>query len=378
MIEFWAVLAALVGVVAVLVIVVVRNAAPTGQVPHDDRSRLRECFRRGSLGDVPPFVLLEAMRERRATGRLTLRSDGQPPISLYYLFGHLFHAVSGVEEGEQVVLHALNLSTGDFEFTPTMRLPEEESVSTPLWELFDKRAGRHILRDGSIESRAERPSRSDPRLPLTMRRGSLTEMPVASLLASLEQERASGKLTIEGNNGPATLYFINGHLYHAVDDGAVGDEAVIRALNRTSGAFDFDPRARLPADDTVASTIPDLVARAGEQGSHQSTLSTSSPSLPLPDRGSLGGVPVSSVLEALSRASASGRLMLFDDGRPPSVLYFLHGQLYHAFGDGAVGDEAVIRALRRSTGEYEFHAAAWLPDQSSVISSLPQLIAGSR
>lgn len=70
--------------------------------------------------------------------------------------------------------------------------------------------------------------------------------------------------------------------------------------------------------------------------------------------------------------------MLFDDGRPPSVLYFLHGQLYHAFGDGAVGDEAVIRALRRSSGEYEFNAAAWLPDQSSVISSLPQLIAGSR
>ena len=109
MIEFWAVLAALVGVVAVLVIVVVRNAAPTGHMRPDDRSRLRECFGRGSLGDVPPFVLLEAMREGRATGRVTLRSDGQPPISLYYLFGHLFHAVSGVEEGEQVVLDALNL-----------------------------------------------------------------------------------------------------------------------------------------------------------------------------------------------------------------------------------------------------------------------------
>ena len=374
------VLAGLVGVVAVLAVVAVRNAAPARRTPHDDRSRLRECFRRGSLRDVPPTILLEAMREGRATGRLTLRGDG-PPISLYYLFGHLFHAAaSGGAEGEQVVLRALNPSTGDFEFDPNVRLPQAESVTTPLWELFDQRAGRQrrVSSDDPVESRPDRPSRGDPPARSTMRRGSLTEMPLGSLLASLEQERASGKLTIDGDNEPATLYFINGHLYHAVGDNAVGDEAVIRALNRSHGAFEFDPRVRLPADDTVASTIPDLVARAGEHSSHQSTLSIASPPLPLPDRGLLEEVPVSSVLESLSRASASGRLMLFEDGRPPSVMYFLHGRLYHAFGDGAIGDEAVIRALRRSTGEYEFNAAARLPGESSVTSSLPQLLARAR
>jgi len=376
--EWLAVLAVLTGVAVVLAVIVVRSAQPSRHTSQDRRTRLRECFRRGSLVDVPPTVLLQAMQEGRATGRLTLRRDGQPAFSLYYLFGHLFHAASGGAEGEQVVLSALNLSTGDFEFDPNVRLPEEESVTTPLWELFDQRAGRHILRRESIESRSERPSGRDPQGRPTMRRGSLTEMPVDSLLASLEQERASGKLTIEGDNGAATLYFINGHLYHAVADGAVGDEAVIRALNRRAGAFEFDPRARLPSDDTVASAVPDLVARAGEQASHQSTLPATPPSLPLPDTGSLGEVPVSSVLESLSRASASGRLMLFDDGRPPSVLYFLHGQLYHAFGDGVVGDEAVIRALRRSTGEYEFNTAAWLPGESSVTSSVPQLLARAR
>lgn len=380
MTEWWAVLAVLVGVVAVLAVVVVRNAAPAGRTPHGDRSRLRECFLRGSLVDVPPTVLLQAMQEGRATGRLTLRAAGQLPISLYYLFGHLFHAAGGGAEGEQAVLQALDLSAGDFEFDPKVRLPEEESVTTPLRELFDQGAGRHshVSSDDPTGLRPERPSRGDPRARPTTRRGSLTEMPLGSLLASLEQERASGKLTIDGDSGPATLYFIYGHLYHAVSDSAVGDEAVIRALNRSGGAFEFDLRARLSEEETVASTIPDLVARAGDQGSHQSTLSAAPPSLPLPDRGLLEEVPASSVLESLSRASASGRLMLFDDGRPPSVLYFLHGRLYHAFGDGAVGDEAVIRALQRSTGEYEFNAAAWLPGESSVRSSVPQLLARSR
>ena len=371
-------LAALTGVAVVLAVIVVRSAHPSGQTPQDTRTRLRECFRRGSLVDVPPTVLLQAMQEGRATGRLTLRPDGQPAISLYYLFGHLFHAVSGGAEGDQAVLRALNLSTGDFEFEPRVRLPEAESVTTPLWQLLEQRSGSHVIRDDSIEPRPERPSRGDPPARPTIRRGSLTEMPLGSLLASLAQERASGKLTIDGDNVPATLYFINGHVYHAVGDGAVGDEAVIRALNRPGGAFEFDARARLPADDTVASSISDLVARARQPGSHHSTVPAAPSSPALAERGSLGEVPVSWLLEALSGGSASGRLMLFDDGRPPSVLYFLHGRLYHAFGDGAVGDEAVVQALRRSTGEYEFNAAAWLPGESSVTSSVPQLLARGR
>src|SRR5262249_31877618 len=198
----------------------------------------------------------------------------------YYLFGHLFHAVGGGAEGDEAVLRALNLSTGDFEFDPSVRLPDEESVTTPLWQLLDQRSGSHVIRADSIESRPERPSRGDGPARPTIRRGSLTEIPLGSLLGSLAQERASGKLTIDGDNVPATLYFINGHLYHAVGDGAVGDEAVVRALNRPGGAFEFDARARLPADDTVASSISDLVARARQPG-HHSTVPTAPPLLAL-------------------------------------------------------------------------------------------------
>lgn len=117
MIEWWTALSALVAVLALLVAVLVRNAGPTGRTAHHDRSHLWECFRRGSLRDVPPTVLLEAMREGRASERLTMRGDGQA-ISLYYLRLPLA-AVSGGADGEQLVLRALNLSTGDFEFDPT-------------------------------------------------------------------------------------------------------------------------------------------------------------------------------------------------------------------------------------------------------------------
>lgn len=82
--------------------------------------------------------------------------------------------------------------------------------------------------------------------------------------------------------------------------------------------------------------------------------------------------------QALSAARASDQLTLFGDTHPPSVLYFLFGRLYHAVSDGAVGDEAVIRALGRTSGEYEFNAAARLPEESSVTSTLPQLLGQTR
>src|SRR5215472_1438917 len=145
--EWWAALAALAGVVIVLVVIVVASARPTDRPLQHERSALRERFHRGSLADVPLTVLLEAVQEARVTGLLTLCCDDQPTIMLFFLFGHLFHAVSERSEGEELVLRALDCSAGSFDFHHKVRLPERESVTTPLRQLLINWGRTRMVRD---------------------------------------------------------------------------------------------------------------------------------------------------------------------------------------------------------------------------------------
>ena len=93
--------------------------------------------------------------------------------------------------------------------------------------------------------------------------GSLAETPLRSLLEAAQGERSTGTLTIRNGNGESTsLYFLFGHLFHAQGDGMAGDDAVVSALTWNKGEFDFDAKAKLPADETVKAGIPELVDAA--------------------------------------------------------------------------------------------------------------------
>jgi len=93
--------------------------------------------------------------------------------------------------------------------------------------------------------------------------GSLAETPLRSLLEAAQGERSTGTLTVRNGNGESTsLYFLFGHLFHAHGDGLAGDEAVVSALTWSKGEFDFDAKAKLPADETVKAGIPELVEAA--------------------------------------------------------------------------------------------------------------------
>jgi hypothetical protein len=86
---------------------------------------------------------------------------------------------------------------------------------------------------------------------------------VRSLLEAAQAERATGTLTLRHNGaGATTLYFLFGHLFHALGEGAAGDDAVVSALAWADGDFDFDAKAKLPADETVRSSIPELIERS--------------------------------------------------------------------------------------------------------------------
>jgi len=93
--------------------------------------------------------------------------------------------------------------------------------------------------------------------------GTLAEVPLRSLLESAQGERSTGTLTVRNGNGQsASLYFLFGHLFHAHGDGAAGDDAVVNALHWTRGDFEFDAKAKLPADETVKAGISELVHAA--------------------------------------------------------------------------------------------------------------------
>ena len=93
--------------------------------------------------------------------------------------------------------------------------------------------------------------------------GTLAETPLRSLLEAAQGERSTGTLTLRNGNGQSTsLYFLFGHLFHATGEGAAGDDAVVSALNWSKGEFDFDAKAKLPADETVKAGIPELVHAA--------------------------------------------------------------------------------------------------------------------
>jgi Domain of unknown function (DUF4388) len=95
-------------------------------------------------------------------------------------------------------------------------------------------------------------------------RGSLTDTNLRSLLEVAQAERATGTLTLRQNGSRSTtLYFLFGHLFHAVGESGSGDDAVLHALDWSAGEFDFDAKAKLPADETVRSSIPELLERAG-------------------------------------------------------------------------------------------------------------------
>src|SRR5229473_3388414 len=88
-------------------------------------------------------------------------------------------------------------------------------------------------------------------------------MPLRSLLESAQGERSTGTLTLRNGNGESTaLYFLFGHLFHAEGNGRAGDDAVVSALGWTRGDFEFDAKAKLPADETVKAGIPELVHAA--------------------------------------------------------------------------------------------------------------------
>ncbi|HEV2216228.1 MAG TPA: DUF4388 domain-containing protein [Candidatus Dormibacteraeota bacterium] len=90
---------------------------------------------RGSLAETSLKNLLEAAQGERSTGTLTVRDGSGKSASLYFLFGHLFHAQSDGVAGDAAVVSALGWGGGEFEFDAKAKLPSDETVKAGIPEL---------------------------------------------------------------------------------------------------------------------------------------------------------------------------------------------------------------------------------------------------
>lgn len=78
----------------------------------------------------------------------------------------------------------------------------------------------------------------------------------------MQAERATGTLALENGSDSASLYFLFGHLFHASGPGGQGEDVVIEALGWWDGSYQFDPRAKLPAEETIKASPAELIAAA--------------------------------------------------------------------------------------------------------------------
>jgi hypothetical protein len=215
---------------------------------------------RGSLDQTPLLALLQSMQAQRATGTLQVRNGGEA-FSLFFLFGHLFHAYGNGSQGEDAVFTPLSWRQGDYSFDPKSKLPTEETITAPTADILaearrrglpgsDSSSGaslapspslvaeRQVISQGIVAAAATAtpgqaaptPARAVSEIPAT----ELYPLPVGKLvyeslktafvdfpklLRSLSTDRLTGYLRLTGQASRGMILFYQGSLIESFYDG---------------------------------------------------------------------------------------------------------------------------------------------------------------
>ena len=97
-------------------------------------------------------------------------------------------------------------------------------------------------------------------------KGSLDQTPLLALLQSMQAQRATGTLQVRNGGEAFSLFFLFGHLFHAYGDGSQGEEAVFEPLKWRQGDYTFDPKSKLPTEETITAPTADILAEAKRRG----------------------------------------------------------------------------------------------------------------
>jgi Domain of unknown function (DUF4388) len=216
---------------------------------------------RGSLNQTPLLTLLQSKQAQRATGTLQVRNGGEA-FSLFFLFGHLFHAYGNGSQGEEAVFTPLSWRQGDYTFDPKSKLPTEETITAPTADILAeaKRRGVPGADNGPAPERAAPPQAQAaapaPSLPQVSERPVMSQPPPSTapaaapddgppatelyplpvgklvyeslktafvdfpkLLRSLSSDRLTGYLRLTGQASRGMILFYQGSLIESFYDG---------------------------------------------------------------------------------------------------------------------------------------------------------------
>jgi hypothetical protein len=101
---------------------------------------------------------------------------------------------------------------------------------------------------------------------LTDYKGNLDQTPLLSLLQSMQAQRATGTLQVRNGGEAFSLFFLFGHLFHAYGNGSQGEDAVFQPLTWRQGDYSFDPKSKLPTEETITAPTADILAEARRRG----------------------------------------------------------------------------------------------------------------
>src|ERR1700730_13038082 len=147
---------------------------------------------KGSLDSTPLLSLLQSMQAQRATGTLQVRNGGEA-FSLFFLFGHLFHAYGNGSQGEEAVFEPLAWRQGDYTFDPKSKLPTEETITAPTADILAeaKRRGAPGADNGPVAAARPAPAPAPSAAPAQPPAPQVSERPVMSQQASTAQTQAA-------------------------------------------------------------------------------------------------------------------------------------------------------------------------------------------
>lgn len=199
-------------------------------------------------------------------------------------------------------------------------------------------------------------------------RGTLNQTPLLTLLQSKQAQRATGTLQVRNGGEAYSLFFLFGHLFHAYGNGSQGEEAVFTPLAWRQGDYSFDPKSKLPTEETITAPTADILAEAKRRGvpgadngpapvrDGQAPTQAAAPAAPPQPQPQVSERPVVSQPAAAQPAPAP------EEGPPPTELYPLPvGKLvYESLKTAFVDFPKLLRSLSsdRLTGYLRLTGAA--------------------
>src|SRR5438132_1283015 len=182
-------------------------------------------------------------------------------------------------------------------------------------------------------------------------KGSLDQTPLLSLLQSMQAQRATGTLQVRSGGEAFSLFFLFGHLFHAYGNGSQGEEAVFEPLAWRQGDYTFDPKSKLPTEETITAPTADILAEAKRRGvpgaDNGPVAAVRSPAPSTPAPAAAAPTPQVSERSVVSQQPQPAPQPAAEEAAPPTELYPLPvGKLvYESLKTAFVDFPKLLRSL---------------------------------